>query len=216
MFSLRDNKDASLGEEVRKERYLSCGTHKMAFFNPDILFLAVLDEVEDTQEMEVWGIVPLVGQGPCHRCSASEEYLEPRIDMGKIGDADDDFSADSQGFLQDGVGFFDLLEALIQDNDIEGFILVLGETAVDVVLKYTYTSLYAFQYGFTIDFNALGLHALITYQPGKELPVATAKVQDRRRSAYESSDDGAVCLGAVNPGIHLPPYSPQRLSSGNT
>ena len=90
----RDNKNTGLGEKVWKESYLSFRTDEVRFLNYNVFFVAVFYEVEETQEVKVWSVMPFIGEGASHRGTAAEEYLVSSFDMCKIGNPDDDLSSD--------------------------------------------------------------------------------------------------------------------------
>lgn len=84
--------------------------------------------------MQVGRIVPLIWQRRSHRHSSAEENAGAGLDVGEVGDADNDFFTYSQGFLEGVVGFFNLLKRLVQNNVVEVAVGVFGEPCVDVLL----------------------------------------------------------------------------------
>lgn len=172
-----DDENASQCEKVWKEPYLPFHAHKMSLFNHDVPFFAIFDEVEEAQEMQVWCIMPFIGKCPCYRRSTAEENLETRIDVGEIRYPDNDLFPNPQGLLQDCIRSFNLLKALIQNDEIEGFILVISKAAVDIVMEDAQASRDALKNGLIIDFNPLPPHILLTYQKRQEFPIAAPQIK---------------------------------------
>ncbi len=57
--------------------------------------------------------------------------------MSKIGETHNDLPADSQCFLQYPIGFFHLLETLVEDDIIKELIGVVGQAMIDIIMKDT-------------------------------------------------------------------------------
>jgi len=61
--------------------------------------------------------------------SPSKKDACSRFIVSKVGDANDDFFANTQCLLESKVGLLNLLKRPIQDHGVEGFASILGATA---------------------------------------------------------------------------------------
>src|SRR4030067_49225 len=85
--------------------------------------------------MQIWRIVPLEGERGCHRRLAPEEYLQARLVVRKVRYADDDLAAYPQGLFEHGLRFAYLLEALVENDVVEGLIVIFRQAGIYVPVQ---------------------------------------------------------------------------------
>ena len=85
--------------------------------------------------MNVWGVVPFMGQGPGHGHIPSQPKLYPAFPMGKVGERDDSFLSDSQHLIQKLAWVLDGLQRMGHDYIVERvFVKKLGNALVQIGL----------------------------------------------------------------------------------
>ena len=109
-----------MSEDVRQECCPLSRAEVKGPFYPYAPFPAIVDEIENAQEMEVGRVVPFIGQ---RRGDRNPSPLMPswnRVAEGcEVREADDHPRPHPQGLLEDFVRLLHLLEGLIEDDKIE-------------------------------------------------------------------------------------------------
>jgi hypothetical protein len=173
-----EDKKGDFSEKIGKEPYSPSHSEEDGLLDNNVPLSAVVDEIEDAEEMEVRGIMPLVRQRRSDRCSAAYAKSNSGAYACEVWKTDEYPSPHAHGFPEHIIGFAHLLEGLINDHIVEGLVAILGKTPVDIVMKDVQAFLYARKYGVVINLNTLRPHVLPFNQGRQKFTRAAAQVKD--------------------------------------
>src|SRR4030067_3666201 len=88
---LRQKKDSGLCKQVGKYSHSLFVSNENRVLDSEISFSAVLNEIRDTQKVQVWRVIPLIREGFSYRKLSPKEDLKSCSVMHKVWEAQDNF-----------------------------------------------------------------------------------------------------------------------------
>src|SRR5579863_9130105 len=132
---VRDEVHGDFGHKIPEGADAPAGGEEKAALDFPAFGAGEIFEVDDGKEVDVGGIVPVVGEELGAGRAAAPEMGEADAPMAEIGESHDGAASDAQHFAEDVDGGAGFLKSLAENDVVEDFIGVVGEGFLDVALK---------------------------------------------------------------------------------
>ena len=159
--------------------------------------LAEFLEILQRQAVDVRRVVPAERQLPRDGGPAGQEQLQPAAPVGEVREADDHLAAHPQQLPKDPLRVLDRLHGLRQDDVVEALVDVAAQAALDVPLDDRDAAADAADHEVLVQLDALALDLPVGRQPGQQLAVAAADVEDPAARLDQRPDQLVIDTGPL-------------------
>ena len=168
---------------------------EVGVLGPHALCLQQDFEVQDRQDPNVRGVVPVIRQVRSRRRSPLAEQGKPHGPMAEVGERHNDPPANAPHLSQQLERFLHDLQRLAENHVVEARIRVVGQALVDIALVHREPELHAAPDLVRRDFDTAALNALVLFQPCEQIALSATQIEHARALLDQVRHDLVVLSG---------------------
>ena len=149
----------------------------LAFEDTNAVLSAVGFKILHGAQVNVRGVVPLVGQRGRHRHAPFQAQVGADFPVAEVGESDNRFATDADHFVEYLVRAQHRLQGLGHHHVIKAVILEIAQPAVQILLQHIHALFKTGGQVVLVDFQAIAGGLLVRFQVGQQGAVAATQIQ---------------------------------------